>query len=168
MTRDEEEQLTSLISSNPGLQVTPQVLIQFIAMQTTSGEGNISDPSPPNSSSDELEERGRMEERDDDGYNSRSSSRDSTATYYRSSSRGPPATPRESVFDSGRRQRTTPLNNHTAPSSWSRRPPPSRRKSDAGQHNRALSDSEVSLVIHSLFRPTKRAMPRSVYGPMRA
>ena len=149
MTRDEEEQLTSLISSNPGLQVTPQVLIQFIAMQTTIGDQQGSDPSPPQTSPDEFEDRGRMEERDYDGYNSRSSSRDSTATYHRSSSRGPPATPRESVFDSGRRARTTPLNNNTAPSSWARRPPPSRRKSDAGQgHNRALSDSEVRIVIH--------------------
>ena len=72
----------------------------------------------------------------------------STATYYRSSSRGPPQTPRDSVFDSGRRQRTTPLGNKNAPSSWSRRPPPSRRKSDAG-HNRALSDSEVRPICLS-------------------
>ena len=148
MTRDEEEQLTSLISSNPGLQVTPQVLIQFIAMQTTMGSPHSPEGSPsPNASaeSDDLDDRGRSEERDYDGYNSRSSSRDSTATYYRSSSRGP-TTPRESVFDSGRRQRTTPLNTNTAPSSWTRRPPPSRRKSDAG-HSRALSDSEVRFVL---------------------
>ncbi len=162
MTRDEEEQLTSLISSNPGLQVTPQVLIQFIAMQTTTGDNQSPDPSPPpQSSPDEFDYRGRMEERDYDGYNSRSSSRDSTATYHRSSSRGPPATPRESVFDSGRRQRTTPLNNN-APSSWTRRPPPSRRKSDAGQgHNRALSDSEVrTFILYSGVQSGQCSVPR--------
>ncbi|KAI0707312.1 hypothetical protein C8Q76DRAFT_629087 [Earliella scabrosa] len=141
MTRDEEEQLTSLIASNPGLQVTPQVLIQFIAMQTTVSPHHSPDDSPPQSTTAaDFDERGRSEDRDYDGMNSRSSSRDSTATYYRSSSRGPPPPPK-TPFDSGRRQRTTPLNNNTAPSSWSRRPPPSRRKSDAG-HSRALSDSE--------------------------
>ena len=145
MTRDEEEQLTSLIASNPGLQVTPQVLIQFIAMQTTVSPHHSPDDSPPQSSTAaDFDERGRSEDRDYDGMNSRSSSRDSTATYYRSSSRGPPPPPK-TPFDSGRRQRTTPLNNNIAPSSWSRRPPPSRRKSDAG-HSRALSDSEVCTI----------------------
>lgn len=151
MTRDEEEQLTSLLASNPGIQVTPQVLIQFIAMQTTVSPRHSPDDSPPQSSTAaDFSDRGRSEDRDYDGMNSRSSSRDSTATYYRSSSRGPsgPKTPRDSVFDSGRRQRTTPLNNgqNIAPSSWSRRPPPSRRKSDAG-HSRALSDSEVRPIF---------------------
>ncbi|TBU62721.1 hypothetical protein BD310DRAFT_974124 [Dichomitus squalens] len=158
MTRDEEEQLTSFISSNPGLQVTPQVLLQFIALQTTMNSSHSPEDSPsPSASGDseDFDDRGRSEERDYDGYNSRSSSRDSTATYYRSSSRGPggPTTPRESVFDSGRRQRTTPLNNNTAPSSWTRRPPPSRRKSDAG-HSRALSDSESVSSSPSAYART--------------
>ena len=150
MTRDEEEQLTSLLASNPGVQVTPQVLIQFIAMQTTMSPRHSPEGSPPPSSTAEADsdDRGRSEDRDYDGMNSRSSSVDSTATYYRSSSRGPPQTPRDSVFDSGRRQRTTPLGNKNAPSSWSRRPPPSRRKSDAG-HNRASSDSEVRPICLS-------------------
>ena len=162
MNKDEEEQLTSLISSNPGLQVTPQVLIQFIAMQTTMGpRGSPEATTPPNGEdSAEFERRGRQEERDeDDGMNSRSSSRDSTATYHnRSSSRGP-TTPRDNVFDTGRRQRSTPLNkkNETAPSSWARRPPPSRRKSDGG-HSRALSDSEVRH--HYLSRRPKQAWRR--------
>ncbi|RPD60129.1 hypothetical protein L227DRAFT_107788 [Lentinus tigrinus ALCF2SS1-6] len=155
MTRDEEEQLTSLLASNPGIQVTPQVLIQFIAMQTTMSPRHSPEGSPPPSSAAEADydERGRSEDRDYDGMNSRSSSMDSTATYYRSSSRGP-QTPRDSVFDSGRRQRTTPLNTRAAPSSWSRRPPPSRRKSDAG-HSRALSDSEsVSSSSPSAYART--------------
>ncbi|CDO68952.1 hypothetical protein BN946_scf185000.g95 [Trametes cinnabarina] len=139
MTPDEEEQLKGLIASNPGLQVTPQVLLQFIAMQTTLSPRHSPEGSPsPDAST--FADRGRSEDRDYDNMNSRSSSRDSQGTYYRGSSRGPPQTPRESPFESSRRQRTTPLN-QAAPSSWSRRPPPSRRKSDAG-HSRALSDSE--------------------------
>ena len=147
MSKEEEDQLTSLISSNPGLQVTPQVLIQFIAMQTTVSSRHGDGSPDADEEAVEFELRGRQEERDDDGWNSRSSSRDSTATYQRSSSRGP-TTPRDSVFDTGRRQRTTPLNKKTvtAPSSWTRRPPPSRRKSDGG-HSRALSDSEVRLLL---------------------
>ena len=162
MTRDEEDQLTSLLASNPGVQVTPQVLIQFIAMQTTMSPRHSPEGSPPPSSTAEADsdDRGRSEDRDYDGMNSRSSSVDSTATYYRSSSRGPPQTPRDSVFDSGRRQRTTPLGNKNAPSSWSRRPPPSRRKSDAG-HNRALSDSEVRPIClsHHPYHGLVRAAP---------
>ena len=152
MNKDEEEQLTTLIATNPGLQVTPQVLLQFIAMQTTMNQPQHSSPDnspPPGADDAEEERRGRQEERDDDdGMNSRSSSRDSTATYHhRSSSRGP-VTPRDSVFDTGKRQRTTPLTKKTAtaPSSWARRPPPSRRKSDGG-HSRALSDSEVRVHL---------------------
>ncbi|KAL7279236.1 hypothetical protein ACG7TL_007076 [Trametes sanguinea] len=139
MTPDEEEQLKGLIASNPGLQVTPQVLLQFIAMQTTLSPRHSPEGSP-SPDANTFADRGRSEERDYDNMHSRSSSRDSQGTYYRGSSRGPPQTPRESGFDSSRRQRTTPLN-ATAPSSWTRRPPPSRRKSDAG-HSRALSDSE--------------------------
>ncbi|KAH9846647.1 hypothetical protein C2E23DRAFT_890636 [Lenzites betulinus] len=142
MTPEEEEQLISLIANNPGIQVTPQVLLQFVAMQTTLSPRHSPEGSPsPNTTT--FAERGRTEERDYDDMNSRSSSRDSTGTYYRASSRGPPLppkTPGESPFDTSRRQRTTPLNT-AAPSSWSRRPPPSRRKSDAG-HSRASSDSE--------------------------
>ncbi|KAH9945143.1 uncharacterized protein BXZ73DRAFT_38211 [Epithele typhae] len=149
MDKAEEEQLTAILSSTPGLQVTPQILLQFIATKTgdsgafTSSSSSNDSPSESALDTDE-DERGRQEERDHEGMNSRSSSRDSTATYYRSSSRGP-KTPRDSVFETGRRQRTTPLGKkETAPSSWSRRPaPPSRRKSDASQgHGRAMSDSE--------------------------
>ncbi|KAL1949543.1 hypothetical protein VTO73DRAFT_8424 [Trametes versicolor] len=138
MTREEEEQLTNLVTSNPGIQVTPQVLLQFIAMQTTLSPSPKQSPEgSPSPSAPAFSDRGRSEDRDYDGMNSRSSSRDSTGTYYRPSSRGPS---QESPFDTSRRQRTTPLNKN-APSSWSRRPPPSRRKSDAG-HSRAMSDSE--------------------------
>ncbi|KAI0635993.1 hypothetical protein C8Q77DRAFT_1155725 [Trametes polyzona] len=168
MTREEEEQLTSLIASNPGLQVTPQVLLQFIAMQTTLSPRHSPEGSPP-PNMNAFADRGRSEERDYDDMHSRSSSRDSTGTYYRPSSRGPPPppkTPRESPFDTSRRQRTTPLNTN-APSSWSRRPPPSRRKSDAGQHSRALSDSEsVSSPPSSYARtPGRSRAPSNPTSP---
>ncbi len=145
-----------MLASTPGLQVTPQVLLQFIAMQTTMEPRQSPDDSPPPDA--DQDERGRSEDRDEDGINSRSSSRDSTATYYRSSSRGP-QTPQDSVFDSGRRQRTTPLKNNAPPSTWSRRPPPRRRKSDAG-HSRASSDSEVRSM--SLIARTATATCRSL------
>lgn len=154
MTREEEDQLTQVLASNPGLAVTPQVLLQFIAMRTTSSPRYSPEGYPPMTDHD-FDQRGRSEERDYDEGHSRSSSRDSTGTsVYRPPSRGSsgePKTPisRESPFDASRRQRSTPLGN-TAPSSWSRRPPPSRRKSDAGSRSRASSDSEVNNMYDSL------------------
>jgi hypothetical protein len=58
-----------------------------------------------------------------------------------------PRTPgaKDSPFDAQKRQRTTPLA-PVAPSSWTRRPAaPGRRKSDASNYGRPMSDSEVSL-----------------------
>ncbi|OBZ66290.1 hypothetical protein A0H81_13780 [Grifola frondosa] len=154
MTREEEDQLTQLIESNPGLAVTPQVLLQFIAMRTTFSPHDSPQDSPPPEDVD-MYDRGRTEDREYEGH-SRSSSRDSVGTYYRSSSRGPPVPPK-TPFDSSRRQRSTPLANNSAPSSWTRRPPPSRRKSDAGQ-NRSSSDSEsLSPFGASFSRPHSRA-----------
>ncbi|EED78026.1 predicted protein [Postia placenta Mad-698-R] len=144
MTREEETQMINLIESNPGLAVTPQVLLQFIAMRTTLSPHQSPEGSPPPDNFD-LDHRGRSEERDWDEDHSRSSSRDSTGTsVWRPSSRGPPVPPKtptnhDSPFDTSRRQRSTPLSN-AAPSSWSRRPPPSRRKSTS--RSRASSDSE--------------------------
>lgn len=166
-----EEELTllkSLLADNPGLEVTPQILLQFIAEKT-----RASPPRSPNSDDDVqlLPMRGRGEERDGYSHYPRSSSNESNGTsYYRSSgsrasSRGPqtPNNPK-SPFDTERRQRSTPLANN-APSSWSKRPAPAhRRKSDAGSR----SDSEVSpifllffilpthpIIISTVLRPTK-------------
>ncbi|KAI0955779.1 hypothetical protein AcV7_006354 [Taiwanofungus camphoratus] len=170
MTREEEDQLTQLIESNPGLAVTPQVLLQFIAMRTTFSPRNSPEGSPPHDAND-LEGRGRSYDRDgsDDGW-SRSSSRDSNSTsIYRPSSRGPPVPPktpttRESPFDATRRQRSTPLGNTAAPSSWTRRPPPSRRKSDAG-HNRAASDSESVSPSAYARTPGRTRAPSNPTSP---
>ncbi|GJE89826.1 hypothetical protein PsYK624_059350 [Phanerochaete sordida] len=151
MTREEEEQLIELIETNPGLAVTPQVLLAFIAQKTTATPGH-SPEGTPFEDADAIA-RAREEERTEYEYDTRSRSRSSspgsigTSVYRppsRSSSRGPPAVPpktpvRDSPFDASRRQRTTPLAGPNAPSSWTRRPPPQRRRSDAG---RDMSDSE--------------------------
>lgn len=160
----EEEMLNHLVTSNPGLDVTPQILLQFIAMRTTNPPTTPARDSPDGSSSPdsdieyEEEERGRYMDYDggygDERGHSRSSSRDSvqTSMYYpgpgsrppsRPPSRGPPVPPKtpthDSPFDTSRRQRG-PKN---LPSSYRRPVPPTRRKSDASQHGRASSDSEV-------------------------
>ncbi|EDR05936.1 uncharacterized protein LACBIDRAFT_329462 [Laccaria bicolor S238N-H82] len=166
-----EEELTllkSLLADNPGLEVTPQILLQFIAEKT-----RASPPRSPNSDDDMqlLPTRGRGEERDDYSHYHRSSSNESNGTsYYRSSgsrpsSRGPqtPNNPK-SPFDTERRQRSTPLANN-APSSWSKRPAPAhRRKSDAGSRSDSevphffpvtLHDAPTHPIIVTVRRPTK-------------
>ncbi|KAJ7168692.1 hypothetical protein C8R46DRAFT_1162963 [Mycena filopes] len=148
LAADEMAMLEALIASNPGMEVTPQVALAFIAEKTKHSPPQ----SPPvdnhtqnnNSSGSSDEERGRDRDRDGDGGNSRSSSNDSVGTH-RNHSRPPsrgPVTPRSaaSPFDTSRRQRSTPLGaGVAAPSSWAKRPPHHRRKSDAGSR----SDSEV-------------------------
>ncbi|KAJ7081877.1 hypothetical protein B0H15DRAFT_940416 [Mycena belliarum] len=153
LTVDEMEMLKQLIESNPGMEVTPQVAIAFIAEKTKN-----SPPHSPPMDEDELP-RGREDTREDYGPRSRSSSRDSTHTSRNQSrppSRGGPQTPRSaaSPFDTSRRQRSTPLGGVSAPSSWAKRPPHHRRKSDAG----SKSDSEPSATASpsSFGRPAGR------------
>ncbi|PBL03350.1 hypothetical protein ARMGADRAFT_910387, partial [Armillaria gallica] len=137
MDSTEIAKLNDVLKDNPGLQVTPPLLVHFcgerIKQHAASLEPSTSDVA------DLSEGRGRSQDRTDSEDNSRSSSSDSQS---RPPSRGPPMTPKtQSVFDTQRRQRSTPLSNN-APSSWTKRPPaPHRRKSDAGSR----SDSEVSL-----------------------
>ncbi|KIJ94208.1 hypothetical protein K443DRAFT_365473 [Laccaria amethystina LaAM-08-1] len=154
LSEDELTLLKSLLADNPGLEVTPQILLQFIAEKT-----RASPPRSPNTDDDMqlLPMRGRAEDRDGYSPYHRSSSNESNgASYYRSSgsrasSRGPqtPNNPK-SPFDAERRQRSTPLANN-APSSWSKRPAPAhRRKSDAGSR----SDSESFGPPSSFNRST--------------
>lgn len=150
LSKEEEEMFLQFIRASPGLEATTKVLVEFIAFRTASG-----DKVPESAlSSDEGSEsdsphRGRRSRDVVYKATSRSSSSDSVGTsVYRPPSRppsnGPPVPPktpslRDSVFDTSKRQRSTPLVN--APSSWAKRPAPaSRRKSDAG---RGGSDSEV-------------------------
>ena len=137
--------LEALLHANPGIEVTPVVLLQFIAQKTAGS------PSPPHTPDEDhtmqLPDRGRSDDRHAMTH-SRSSSNESNNAYHRGSnssrppSRGPPQTPTsgKSPFDAAARQRTTPLV-PAPPSSWSGRPRPHRRKSDAGNQ----SDSEVSF-----------------------
>lgn len=158
MTNDEMDMLKTLLVSNPGLEVTPQTLLLFIAEKTKHSPRESPRGSPQGDDA-ELPERGRMSGRDSDGdydeRGSRSSSRDSRRTQSRPPS-VPPKTPTNSVFDTSRRQRSTPLGAN-APSSWTKRPAPAhRRKSvDGGSSGRALSDSEVCLHYLFLFAHTK-------------
>jgi hypothetical protein len=158
MTSDEMDMMKALLASNPGLEVTPQILLQFIAARSKHSPHD----SPESSPSDNIvnlpgQERGRTPDRDGtDEDNGRSSSSDSAgASFFRSSSRPPSRghTPvsashpagGNSPFDTSKRQRSTPLGVN-APSSWAKRPTPAhRRRSDAGQY--ATSDSEVCAEL---------------------
>lgn len=142
LSNEETEMLKALLANNPGLEVTPSILLQFIAEKTRHSPS----PSPDPHDDDLSSPRGRGRERHvPSSDHSRSSSNESNgAPYYSGSrppSRGPPQTPSgRSVFDMERRQRSTPLPN-TAPSSWNnKRPAPAaRRRSIDGSR----SDSEV-------------------------
>ncbi|KAJ7340774.1 hypothetical protein DFH08DRAFT_783222 [Mycena albidolilacea] len=138
-----------LIANNPGIEVTPQLAIGFVAEKTKH--------SPPQSPSAE-EPRGRSDDRDES--NSRSSSSDSVGTH-RNHSRGP-QTPRSaaSPFDTSRRQRSTPLGG-PAPSSWAKRPPQHRRKSDAG----SKSDTEGVSASPSAFGRAPAGRTRAPSNP---
>lgn len=137
MNAEELDMLKSLVASNPDLEVTPHMLVQFVAEKTKT--------TPPRSPTEEDSDT--TDEFNGGGRLSRSSSNDSIGTRKgtgsRPPSRGPPQTPTSSVFDSSKRQRSTPLG-QAPPSSWTKRPPPNRRKSDAGSR----SDSEV---CHSFY-----------------
>ena len=128
--------LQELLDSNPGLEVTPPMLLQFIAQKT-----NVSPPS-----SEEDENRGGR------GHSKSLSNESNGSAYHKGShsrppSRGPMTPSVKSPLDSERRQRSTPL--HTAPpSTWGKRPlPAGRRKSDAGRS----SDSEVGYIFSQQF-----------------
>ena len=135
LSNDETEMLQQLLAQNPGLEVTPQILLGFIAEKTKSAP-----------TLEEDEQRGREEHRRETNYgHARSYSSDSDGASYHAGnhSRPPsrePMTPSiKSPLDSERRQRSTPLST-APPSSWSKRPTPAgRRKSDAGSR----SDGEV-------------------------
>ncbi|RXW20634.1 hypothetical protein EST38_g5243 [Candolleomyces aberdarensis] len=160
LSDEEQSMLEELLRNNSGLEVSPGILLQFIAQKTAAS------PSPPDSPPTDgmqLPDRGRSDDRDMD--HSRSPSTDSNNAYSRPPSRGPPQTPGsgKSPFDAERRQRSTPLTAAGPPSSWSKRPTPARRrKSDAGSR----SDSEYGPTSFNrsasgrgrLSNPTSPAM----------
>ncbi|KAA1476250.1 hypothetical protein DENSPDRAFT_827117 [Dentipellis sp. KUC8613] len=162
LSEDELAMLQQLIESAEGLEATPQTLLGLVAMRSsnsppaTNADADSDFESPHEYSDHEPEPDASLDDWDRDafqGRRSRSSSVGSSGTAYRPStssrppsrppSRGPPVPPKTpGPFDSQKRQRSTPL---AAPSSWTRPVAPSRRKSDASQHGRAMSDSEQSL-----------------------
>ncbi|SRR6266550_6887609 len=129
LSSEEMNMLKALLASNPGLAVTPQILMDFIAEKTKHApqDDNVANQDterpPEDPESDELNSS-------INGSHSRPSSRGGSNKY--------------SPFDAERRQPSQPL--ATAPSSWSgKRPlPASRRKSiDLGSR----SDSEVCFLF---------------------
>jgi len=163
LTENEMVSFMQIVDASPDVEVTPDTILQLVAMRTTLGQQIHPEDHFPDA--DDWN-RGRADERDHRGGHSRSSSNGSTGGYYqptpgsRPSSRPPsrgaggmPRTPgaKESPFDAQKRQRSTPLA-PVAPSSWTRRPAaPGRRKSDASNHGRSMSDSEVSAIrVYSL------------------
>ena len=132
MSGEEIAMFEVFLKTNPGLQVTPQIILNFIEERT-----KIHPSRSPFSSDDDVATHEEYR-----GHSRSSSSESNCAVSHpdsnsRPPSRGPPQTPIKSPLDSQRRQRSTPL---AAPSSWStKRPLYHRRKSDAGSR----SDSDV-------------------------
>ena len=166
LTDNEMEMLRTLLATNHGIEVTPQVLLQLIAERTRhsprESPGKDTNACAPQPSLLDSPQNLPVPEDDDvtlhnnrgqalfagGASSSRSSSWSSGDTSYFPSRPPsvPPKTPINappSAFDTTGRKRTTPLSG-TAPSSWARRPAPaSRRESVDGGSNRALIDTEV-------------------------
>jgi hypothetical protein len=148
LSTEETEMLKMLLANNPGLEVTPGIILQFIAEKTRHSPSPSPDSPYDHQDLDFL--RGRDLERSFDATERSSSNESNSASHHTGSrppSRGPMTPHSRSVFDVEQRQRSTPLTN--APSSWAgknKRPAPaSRRRSVDGR----LSDSEVSLPSFS-------------------
>ena len=146
LTDEEESKLNDFVDSNPGLEITPNILLNFLHVLTQISASANSSAVVNNEEPIELEDEGREDDwADNSGPSSRSSSRGPAPL-----PAPPPKTPNsarfpESPFDSSRRKRTAPLQ-HAAPSSWnSKRVPSTRRRSDAGNYGHGGSDNEVSL-----------------------
>ena len=169
MTEEEEAKIQHFFENQPEIEVTPQFLAQVIAkfVETTQ---NLSPQSSPekveemlSSSEDERGREGDADRHTRHGVSSRSSSSGRSTGSHRSSGSAPNFPPRtplssppsDSPFETGKRQRTAPLQ-HVPPSSWSSRKavPIQRRKSDADVVGRDLSDSEVRVPC---FRGSHKA-----------
>lgn len=160
LSKDEQQQVAAFVRDNPGIEVTPELLLRFVAEATSRhNETRLSDNSSPERN-DSDHSRGRDEVWSRNSRTqSRSSSRDSLGTQslwrrepHSSTGRGP-----DSPFEAKSRQRSAPLSG--PPSSWTPRPAPAhRRRSDAG----SMSDSEVRvpspfcviLFYHPVYQPT--------------
>ncbi|KAL5504361.1 hypothetical protein ACEPAH_8435 [Sanghuangporus vaninii] len=160
LTEDELARLNDVVSANPGLEVTPNILLGFIralAQAGASSRGEEPEVSEDRGEDDDLA--------DNSGPSSRSSSRGPSSL----PSAPAPKTPNsgrfpDSPFESARRRRTAPLT-HAAPSSWNSKRVGStttRRRSDASNYGHGGSDSE------SASRPSSRMSrrPRAPSNPV--
>ncbi|KAF9473806.1 hypothetical protein BDN70DRAFT_937155 [Pholiota conissans] len=149
------------LSNNPDLQMTPAMVVALVAQMQVAPPAQTSPPASPgyddgSGSSDEIEEYLHS--------HSRSVSTDSTV-YSRPPSRGPTTPGMKSPLDSDRRQRSTPLQRDSAPSSWPhKRPAPAgRRKSDAG--NRSDSESNAPPVSFGRIPINRARTPSNPSSP---
>lgn len=141
LSKDEQRQVELFVQDNPGIEVTPDLLLGFVAQATAKHAKPNTSPTHSSPEHSDRSDRGRDETREDDarfgGTHSRSSSRDSKGNPYWKWEQPP-----DSPFEAKSRQRSTPLAG--PPSSWNRRPAPAtRRKSDAGNRSESMSDTEV-------------------------
>ncbi|GJJ08355.1 hypothetical protein Clacol_002569 [Clathrus columnatus] len=159
LSKDEQRQMELFVQDNPSIEVTPELLLSFVAQVTAKHSKSRTSPTNSSPEHSDRSDRGRDENRQETnrsgGMHSRSSSRDSKGNPYwkweQNSSFGPPDSP----FEAKSRQRSTPLAG--PPSSWNRRPAPAtRRKSDAGNQSGSMSDTEYSFV-HQRETPRTRA-----------
>ncbi|KAG1852942.1 hypothetical protein C8R48DRAFT_346450 [Suillus tomentosus] len=167
----EMDKLKEILASSPGIEVTPQILLQFVAERARHSPRDSPNDSPLEEDVTLPDDRGRNPFSPNTNH-SRSHSRGSVGTS-RVTSRPPsvppktPNTATSSAFDTSRRQRTTPLDVQP-PSSWSKRPAPaSRRKSIDGGSQPALSDSESSFssspsVFGRTRTPSNPTSPSSI------
>ncbi|KAG2364561.1 hypothetical protein BDR07DRAFT_1482342 [Suillus spraguei] len=163
--------LKAILASSPGIEVTPQILLQVVAERTRNSPRDSPNNSPLEEDVTLPDDRGRNPFSRSTNH-SRSSSIVSVGAS-RVPSRPPsvpPKTPNTSIssaFDTSRRQRTTPLEAQP-PSSWAKRPAPaSRRKSIDGGSQPALSDSESSFssspsVFGRTRTPSNPTSPSSI------
>lgn len=158
----EIDDLKKFLDDHPGLEATPGMLLGLIAARTpASGHSNEQldeDALDEHEVDDDLtwhnSRRGRDSNRSSPQRGARDSSNESAGgTQWTSGRRGSvdiegtPSSSKSSVFDTTKRQRSTPLSEqNTAPSSWAKRPAPSRKRRGSGASDRAMSDSEVCIV----------------------
>ncbi|KIJ51491.1 hypothetical protein M422DRAFT_58957 [Sphaerobolus stellatus SS14] len=144
LNKDEEQQVAAFVRDNPGIEVTPELLLGFVAAATAKHNDSSSGASSPEpNESDNSRGRGDEKRNRPSPITSRSSSRGDDSTNWKADNKssgawGVPNSP----FESKSRQRSQPL--YGPPSSWTPRPAPAhhRRRSDAGSRRGSMSDNE--------------------------
>ncbi|KAF8627304.1 hypothetical protein AX15_004444 [Amanita polypyramis BW_CC] len=152
MSSEEMDMLKALLASNPGLEVTPRILLDFIAEKTRHAL-------PRSPSHDNAADHQDMERPQDDPLSDESSGSLSVSagSHSRPPSRAGGLT-KSSPFDTERRQRSQPLT--TAPSSWNnRRPLPAGRRKSIDADSR--SDSDSLITSPNVFRRSTGQRSRS-------